>query len=259
MSNRNTIQDELRNLGSALPVTNSPSFSVPENYFDGLAAVVLAKVKSSEPADAASELNDLSPLLAGVSKTMPFSVPSSYFEKNLQTTPALEEEIESTVFAAVGKTLPYGVPENYFDNLPEQVLAKVRKPEAKVVPMYRRTWMRVAAAVIVTGGLVFGGLQIFSNKQQQNSDSLAATTQKNTNVQVADNKAPVVQEIKKVSTKDLEEFVKSVPITAAAPKKEPPSKTETKELLKDVSVNEMENFLAAVPQPDDELSATDEP
>ena len=259
MSNRNTIQDELRSLGSALPVTDSPSFSVPENYFDGLATAVLAKVKSSESADAVSELNELSPFLAGIPKTTPFSLPLSYFEENLQNIPVPNEEIELSLSAALGKTLPYEIPGNYFNDLPAQMLARISKQEGKVVPLYRRTWMRVAAAIVVTGGLVFGGLQIFGNKQQTGSDNLAAASTQKINGQLADNKAPIVQEIKKVSTKDLEEFIKTVPATATAPKKVSPSKTETKELLRDVSVNEMESFLAAIPQTEDELAATDEP
>ena len=46
MTNQNNIQDELRSMNSELPVENSQNtFSVPQGYFDGLAASIITKVK----------------------------------------------------------------------------------------------------------------------------------------------------------------------------------------------------------------------
>jgi len=81
MSSRNAIQDELKSLGSSLPVTDNPFFSVPQGYFEELADSILAKVKASEILTPQAELNELSPLLAGIPKVTPYSVPSFYFEE----------------------------------------------------------------------------------------------------------------------------------------------------------------------------------
>jgi len=256
MSSRNTIQDELRSLNSGLPVTNSPSFSVPESYFEGLAAIILAKIKSSE-VSTHTELDELSPLLAGIPKVTPYSVPSSFFEENLRNISLIGDETESPILAVIGQEIPYEVPVGYFENFPAQVLAKVSIPKAKVVPLFARTWMRTAAAAVVGGALILGGLQIFSGKQ--NTNSTASQAVDTASAYVAQTKPAPVQAIKKASTKDLEDFIENVPVTASSPKKEPASKEEAQALLKDVSVNEMENFLAAVPQADDELAATDVP
>lgn len=254
MSSRNTIQEELRSFGSGLPVTNNPSFSVPEGYFEELAATILAKVKSSDTS-AGAELSELSPLLAGIPKAMPYSVPSSYFEDNLQNALTIESESEVSFLTDLDKAMPYEVPTGYFDELPAQILAKVSLPKAKVVPLFARTWMRAASAAVVAGVLFFGGWQLFNGRESHSGTAARATE---TSTYVAQAK-PVIQEIKKASTKDLEEFIGSVPPTTASAKKQPSSKEETKELLKDVSVNEMENFLSTVPQNDDELAATDQP
>src|SRR5947209_8509818 len=142
MSNHETIENELKNLGSSLPVTNSPSFSVPDDYFEVLTASILAKVKNGAASTAQTELRELSPLLHGLQKTMPYDVPSSYFEENLHHLPFKEIKDDSPILAAAGKGLPYLVPADYFDALPTQVLAKVSVPKVKVVPLFARGWMR---------------------------------------------------------------------------------------------------------------------
>src|SRR5690242_253919 len=110
MDNQNNIQDELRGLNSSLPVNNSqPPFSVPEGYFNGLAASILAKVKGQSSA-AADELQELSPLLAGIPKTIPYTVPEGYFEQNMASLLFLVNEAESPVLAAIDKAMPYSVP-----------------------------------------------------------------------------------------------------------------------------------------------------
>jgi hypothetical protein len=260
MSSRNTIQNELKSLDSNLPVTDSPSFSVPEGYFEGLAEAVLAKVKNSEASSVQTELHELSPLLAGISKATPYSVPFSYFDENLESALHFGIEKESAVLEAIGKDLPYEVPAGYFDSLSTQILAKVSKPKARVIPLFARSWTRVAAAAVVAGALVFGGLRLFTTNGDQSGTQVAQHPADISAPYVAQAKPAIVQEIKKTSTKDLEAFIESVPTTASASltKKEPVSKEETKELLKDVSVDEMENFLSAVPQTD-ELAAIDQP
>ena len=201
MSNHKTIENELKSLGSSLPVVNSPSFSVSEGYFEGLAESVLAKLKEIEESTTQAELSELSPLLAGLTKATPYSVPSSYFEENLQGLPFRQSELDSPVLAATGKDVPYQVPPDYFNGFPAQVLAKVSAPKAKVVPLFARTWMRVASAAVVGGALMVGGLQLFGGKQ--NGNETANQPADTASAYVAQAKPAIVQEIKKASTKDL--------------------------------------------------------
>lgn len=257
MRNQKTIQDELRNLESSLPVIDSPAFSIPDGYFDGLAAALLEKVKTGSVASVESELNELSPLLAGLPKTTPYAVPSSYFSENLNVSFQSGDEA-SVVLNAVGKDLPYNVPVGYFDTLPERLLATVtHKPAAKVVPLFGRTWMRVAAAAAVVGGLVLGGLQVFGDKQTGGAVVGQQPVQVSQTA-VAKTDPAIEKEIEQASTKELEEFIESVPSTAiASTKKENKAvRREVEDLLKDVSVNEMESFLSALPVADDDLTAT---
>jgi hypothetical protein len=256
MNNQDNIKDELRGMNSNLPDHNSQNpFSVPEGYFDGLAASILAKVKGQSSA-AADELKELSPLLASLSKEMPYSLPAGYFEENLSALPCFAEEIKSPVLAAIGKHLPYGTPQGYFENLPQQVLAKVAQPKAKVVPLFARTWMRVAVAAVMGGVIFLSGYQYFNSAGDgQVASQQPVDTSKNW---VAKNDHPVVQDIKKASTKELEEFINTVPVTPQEKTTAGPTeKTEVKNRLKDVSVKEIDAFLEQLPAVDDELALID--
>lgn len=253
MSSQKNIQDELKALESSLSFNNNQPFSVPEGYFGGLAAAILAKVKGSE-VSAEAELGELSPLLAGIPKITPYSVPFSYFSENLDDVPGILQEPDLVVLNYVGKELPYAVPQGYFENLPEQILERISEPKAKVVPLFARTWMKMAAAAVVTGALIFGGLQLFSGKPDE---IITIAVKQTDSTQTAQNNKPVLKEIKQASTKELEEFIETVQVTAANTNGSIASnKGEVEDLLKDVSTNEMETFLSEL-STDDDLALTD--
>jgi hypothetical protein len=258
MSSQKNIQDELRSLGSGLPVHDNQPFSVPDGYFEGLAATILAKVKSSESAVQA-ELNDLSPMLAGISKQMPYAVPAFYFEKNVEELTAITGETDSSILAPIGKTTPYTVPEGYFSALPEVVLSKVTKTQAKVVPLFARTWMRVASAAVIAGALFFGGYQLLTNSTENNAAVTASQPAAKEQNLVANNTKPIEKEMNQVSTKELEEFIETVRVkpAKAADKENKTADKEVEKLLEDVSTSEMESFLSALPTADDEFLITD--
>jgi hypothetical protein len=255
MSSQKNIKDELKSLQSGLLLKNDPVFSVPDGYFEGLASSVLAKVKSSE-ASANTELAELSSLLAGISKEMPYSVPFSYFEQNTELPPDFSKEPHFSVLNSIGKKTPYKIPLGYFETLSEQMVVKTVQPTAKVVPLFARKWMRMAAAAVVGGILFVGGYQYFDEKASAN---LASSSTDSTENLVARNAPAIEQEIKKTSTKELNEFIKTIGVTVKSPQRGEASsdKDKVKELLKDISDAEMEAFLSALPTSDEELFVTD--
>lgn len=94
---------------------------VPQGYFDTLSETILSKIKAQQEQTVAKELNELSPVLAGLSKTNLYEVPAGYFE-------------------------------SLTDNLIQQTTI-----ETKVVSMFsRKLWMRYAAAAVVFGMIAFG-------------------------------------------------------------------------------------------------------
>ena len=258
MSDQNNIQDELNGMNSNLPANNSPfPFSVPEGYFEGLAASVLAKAKA-QTLSAADELRELSPLLAGISKTIPYYLPEGYLTESMQSLSSLvQEEKESPVLAAVGKSLPYTVPNGYFENLAQEVTRRIVKPKAKVIPLFARTWMRAAVAAVI-GGIIFtGGYQYFNSGKETQTGRQPVDTSKNW---VAKNDPAVVQDIKNLSTKELDEFIKTVPVSPFKKQKvavQPAEKSEVKDLLKDVSEKEIDTFLEQLPTAGEDLASID--
>src|SRR5689334_4168705 len=127
MNSQDNIQDELRGLNSDLPASqNSTPFSVPEGYFEGLAGNILAKIKAGGAESATDEIASLSPLLAGISRDMPYAVPYQYFQSNIEDLPyVVGEDASSAILTLVERVTPYQVPTGYFANFPEQVLEKV--------------------------------------------------------------------------------------------------------------------------------------
>lgn len=95
--------------------------AIPQGYFETLPDQILSKIKAQQVQTVAEELNELSPVLAGLSKTNLYEVPAGYFE-------------------------------NLADNMIQQTTI-----ETKVVSMFsRKIWLRYAAAAVVFGMIAFG-------------------------------------------------------------------------------------------------------
>lgn len=240
MNERNTIQNELNELNSGLnPNSNNTPYSVPEGYFEGLAASVLAKIKGEAAISASDEIAQLSPLLAGISKKLPYSVPDNYFQSNIENLEAFtSENEESLVLSFIDKEMPYQVPTGYFANVPEQVLEKVATHSARVVPMMKRKWVRLAVAAMVTGIIAISGITYFNNR---GSHSIASTDPGTV--------------VKKASTKELNDFINSTAVTLSNDQTPVTVKntTETKKIFNDVSDKELDAFLSQMPTDDEDI------
>jgi len=243
MKNRNTIQNELNELNSSLnSELDGNTFSVPDGYFDGLANSILAKIKGEMAVSASEEIAGLSPLLAGISRKIPYSIPDNYFSLNTDGLQAFtSENEESLVLSFIDKEMPYEVPTGYFANVPEQVLQKISNQGTKVVAIRKRNWMRLAAAAVITGILAISGIVYFNNRP---------TTGNGTS------NDPVMA-VKKASTEELNDFIKTTAVDGSDGKssltvlnKAP--KTEAKKLFADVSDKELDDFLDQMPG-DDEI------
>ena len=106
MNSRNTISAELKALDSQLsPGVNTNPYSVPDGYFEGLADRILARIKSDD-VSAEEEINSLSPLLAGLSRKMPFEVPADYFEETGGNLQAFTRRIAGPFIHQQGDALP---------------------------------------------------------------------------------------------------------------------------------------------------------
>lgn len=240
MTNKETILNELNSLESSLanyPIQNT--YSVPEGYFEGLAAEVLNRIKAMQTSDAKEELALLSPLLSSVPKINPYRVPDNYFE-NLSnalhyatdetvSSQTSDEEIESLspLLSDLKNRTTYAVPAGYFDSL----YAKTEKKKAKVVAFGQSKWYRLAAAAIVIGIVTIGGIFYFNPAQVDPNKNPDKWISKNVSKKVSEEK---IDEFVALSEEnDIKNNDESESIQVA----------EVKELLKDVSDKEIEDFL----------------
>ena len=239
MNSRNIILEELRSLNSGLLIKDlqEPVFSLPENYFEYLADEILKKVKSQEISSVTDELKGLSPLLAGIPRINPYSVPEGYFSNiGNDITSAVSVDEMPPVLKYIGKDLPYDVPEGYFDNLPGDILRKLRKKPAKVISFTRNRVFKMAAAAMVAGILMISGFMYFNRDQVD---------------PVNNPESWVAKKLQGVSNQELQDFIETADISTDDKTASNPN--EVKEMLGDVSVKEIDAFLAQIPTDDDEL------
>ncbi len=137
-----TADEELQNLSSTIySLKNENVFEVPNGYFDSLSTNILAKIKKEFPETADEELRSLSPILYSLKNKNVFQVPYGYFE--------------------------------YFAN---EVIKKIKPAVAKIVVMNpRKSWLRIAAAAVITGIIAISSLQIFNNSSNHDNPKNAIT------------------------------------------------------------------------------------
>jgi hypothetical protein len=80
-----------------------------------------------------SELQSISPIVAGIVPVTPYEIPTGYFD-NLtgQMLELIKEEKTSAVLLHASKN-PYSVPDNYFENLPNQILLYLKSEQVSPV------------------------------------------------------------------------------------------------------------------------------
>src|SRR5258705_2925612 len=240
MTNRNTILNELTDLGSSLKDQSlQNTYAVPAGYFEGLADQILDRIKALEATNAKEELRFLYPLLSNLTKKTPYTVPADYFQNfsdgmlhmlsehaDYQTS---EEEIDtlSPLLSSLKNKKPYSVPAGYFEKLE----TGIKKKETKVISITRRRWYRLAVAAVVIGIVAISGLVIFRSNQVDPKKNPLAWIEKNVD--------------KKVSKEKIDEFVTLVDADNQKTDDEPHAikHAEIKELMKDVSEKEIQDFL----------------
>lgn len=245
MTQRDNILQELNDLNSQLAGQNPLNvYEVPSGYFENLVAEVMKRIKALEANNAADELAHLSPLLNTISKQNPYTVPAGYFDELggqltgiMQSADHLSAEEEtasiSPLLAGLKKENPYQVPAGYFENLSTDIAAKESKPQANVVSFTSRKWFRYAAAAVVTGVVVLAGFLYFTTKNNVSP--------------VEQPYAWVKKSFKKADPKEIEAFVALA--DEELPNKNdvasnPVNTAEIKELLQDVSEQEIQSFLS---------------
>ena len=131
--------------------------------------------------------------------------------------------------------MPYEVPQGYFEGLSDKVLNRVIKKPARIISMQRR-FVRMAVAAVVAGIMVVSGFMYFNQGKVDPSTNPEQWLTKN---------------LKGVSGEELDSFIETADISSDEPVLS--NTTEVRQMLSDVSVNEMDAFLAQIPTDDDEL------
>lgn len=153
-----------------LSETEKKSLTVPEGYFEGLADAIMHKIKAGASENSAAEILYLSPAVSAIGNKNIFTVPNNYFETNVQ-----------------------------------RILNHIHKP-AKVVEMKSRSsFIKYAAAAVVTGIIGLSVLSIFNNKTNTNNILLSATVMAQAGEIIKANSFD--KELNNVSDKDIQQYL----------------------------------------------------
>jgi hypothetical protein len=201
----------------------SAPYKVPAGYFDSLPDLILKKAIASSAgyqsplpgqSDAsqsgeensgtsgeaelfdesvADELAGLSPVLSGIAKKTPFTVPDNYFNElsgniiaGAEAVDMVNEELEnlSPLMERLKPINVYSVPDEYFGELPGIVLNKVLDTEKTSIPVgpsvialgsrvikgsFGRRIVQYAAAAVITGLMITAGF-FFANRNTRQQE-----------------------------------------------------------------------------------------
>lgn len=238
MTQKDYILQELSELNSTLAnVTVQNVYTVPVGYFDGLATLMLNRIKAMEATNSVEELEYLSPMLNGISKQMPYVVPVGYFnglgERMLQSVRKInqtaKEEIEtlSPLLSGLKKQMPYSIPQGYFETLTEKIVADEKQSATKVVSFISRKWFRYAAAAVVIGIIAMTGfLFLGNNEKEPGGKALSKFT----------------RDIKKMDDNQKDNLIDFIDAGMSGDETAQVKSDEVKNLLQDISDEELKDF-----------------
>jgi len=207
---------EISSVVAAIPVT--AVFEVPKDYFDTLAAHVLDNIAGNKGQDglpagyfdflavnilskiegtAMHELQQLSPVMAGIKKDMPYDLPQHYFEQLAEETMVLTRaEKMPPVLEQAGKSTGFEVPERYFDMLAENVVDKIKlKSNTKVISIGKpvnKIWKYAAAAVFI--GIIATGIMQYPGITGKQNPGTAAVVPATWNEKIFNEKIETLSE-----------------------------------------------------------------
>lgn len=141
-------------------------FRVPPGYFEGLPAGMLLKIKEFDKS-ARQEIEELSPLLAGISRQTPYTVQEEYFQQDAELNAVKNRMVENEISGLLKSLRPkstYTVPDRFFEEFPALLVAKMRPREGRLVSMSRFSNFRRIAVAAGVAGLVFLGGWYFSQR-----------------------------------------------------------------------------------------------
>lgn len=246
MNSLNAIQKELQDLRSSLPLDNKqPVFTVPDSYFENFAASVMAKLKDQHVTHPADEIENLSPMLAAISKISPFTVPENYFSDLPNHLPHMvSEDPVPNLLVQHSKQMPYAVPTGYFNQLPAQIAQKV-KPAAPVVSLSAR-WMRYAAAAVIGGVAVIGSIFYMTTGKGNTAPDPALQTD-----------AWMAKKLEDISNKELDDFINVADVSFNGQHvAQTNNRPEVRSMLRDVSDKELDAFLEGITLDNSSTSVT---
>ncbi|MCZ4224566.1 hypothetical protein [Pedobacter rhodius] len=148
--------DWIKDAPTLAAMGNRNPFSVPAGYFDNCDEAIFSHIFLES--------------LKQKTSANSFLVPENYFEE-------LTEMIETRIAfeQSVQPTNKFAVPENYFETLQSRITSKIEaeqdpKKEAKIIPLWRRSFVKYASAACF---LLIASFGIYFYQNNQSADAVS--------------------------------------------------------------------------------------
>ncbi|MDH7463765.1 hypothetical protein QEG73_20865 [Chitinophagaceae bacterium 26-R-25] len=182
-------------------------YEVPAGYFDKLPEMIMEMIANEQYESVSGELQALSPLLSGISRTTPYEVNEGYFNDLSSNVLAganaidfVNNELENlpSFLEDIKHKQTYSAPEGYFEALPGKILKELEIEQAAapsqamvVKGNFSNNIFKYAAAAAIIGFVFIAGWLFWGNKPTTNGGGIAA----------------IETEVKAISDSDLNNFV----------------------------------------------------
>jgi len=165
MNRNQEILTELEAISPGFPYAPHTPYAVPEGYFDRLVSLLLDRVQELDLVASLPSRTEVYEVPAGYFDQLPAVLLEKIHQDKTGEDPATEIEELSPLLAGLKSVNPYSVPAGYFDEVAIP-LESVEMAEAPVVKMgSRRNWLRYAAAAVTIAAIA--GSAFFFIRQRQ--------------------------------------------------------------------------------------------
>jgi len=272
-----SISEELEGISRAVAdIHRGMPYTAPDGYFEGLAPLVmarlkrtpyavepayfeefadklLARIKAAQTAAPDEELSVLSPLLSRLDKKMPFRAPEGYFSElagigipDMQASAGKDGDELSPLLSGIRSKVTYQAPEGYFEDFAGILFDRLQEEEEE----YQDLEQSSAKVISISSRRRNTGMKFWNPRRFMAAASIAALTLLGGRMlfqRSAGNPGPdVVKSLANVSDQDIQSYLDNQNIPLA-------EVINNSTATLDLNDSDVKDILGDVP--DDELNA----
>jgi hypothetical protein len=176
MKESTEILDELNRISPLLAsIEKINIFTIPENYFNGLAERIFVYTFLNQNNNAEFNSNNVNRVPEGYFDSLSDHVLAKIKNQEFESDEEELKKLSPVLFSLKNKNV-FTVPPGYFENVNNAVINKLNHQPAKIVSIKKvKTWWKYTAAAVITGAIAITSLQIFNSSPDMQKNNSVVT------------------------------------------------------------------------------------